>query len=335
MIGYYVHHVGSGHLHRAQAIARASNIPVVGLSSLARPAGWDGGWVRLPRDDEGPFPSDVTAGGRLHWVPLGDEGLLSRTAALSAWISQQRPRLLVADVSSEVAVLARLHGVPVVSVVLPGRRDDYAHLLGFGVSSALIAAWPPDATGMLPDLLSSVADRVRAVGAISRFGVPRPTRRRPGCPRVTVLLGRGGGAPSPEVLDDAQRQSPSWAWTVLGGEQGWQADPLPALLGADVVICQAGQNAIAEVAALRRPAVVIPADRPHHEQRVTARVLAGGGWPVRVEDSFPRSGWAERLDAVRNLDGTAWAGWCDGQGAYRAARAAAVCHDRAPAEAVA
>ena len=37
-----------------------------GRPLLARPpAGWDGGWVRLPRDDEGPFPSDVTAGGAL------------------------------------------------------------------------------------------------------------------------------------------------------------------------------------------------------------------------------------------------------------------------------
>jgi len=219
--------------------------------------------------------------------------------------------------------------------VLPGRRADPAHLLGFGVSSVLLAAWPEAARDMLPGLPSSVAGRVRPVGAISRFGVPAPTRRRPGPARVTVLLGRGGGAPSPEILDAAQRQSPSWAWTILGGEHGWLTDPLPALLDADVVVCQAGQNSIAEVAAVRRPAVLVPADRPHDEQRVTGRALAAGPWPVVVEDEFPRTGWGERLDAVRRLDGTSWSGWCDGRGAERAAQVLAAQHDRRSAGAVA
>ena len=52
-IGYYVHHQGHGHLHRAQAFAaawRSSGPEVVGLSTLPRPRAWDGPWVRLPRD---------------------------------------------------------------------------------------------------------------------------------------------------------------------------------------------------------------------------------------------------------------------------------------------
>jgi len=336
VIGYYVHHVGSGHLHRAQAIAQESRIPVVGLSSLPRPDGWVGEWVRLARDDQGPPDADVTAGGRLHWAPRDDDGLLSRTATLSSWIARRRPRLLVVDVSSEVAVLARLHGVPVVSMVLPGRRCDDAHLLGFGVSSALVAAWPATATEMLPGLPEIVARRVHHVGAISRFGVPSSRRPPIAGRRVTVLLGRGGGAPSAAALHEAQRQSPSWEWTVLGaGADGWRVDPLPALLGADVIVCQAGQNAIAEVAAVRCPAVVIPAERPHDEQRVTARALVAGGWPVRIEETFPASGWSERLEATRLLDGTAWSSWCDGEGVARAVRVLTLLHDRRPAGAVA
>src|SRR3954467_3947779 len=152
MIGYYIHHQGRGHLHRAEALVSALDEPVTGLSSLPRPSTWRGPWVELPRDDAISAPSDVTAGDQLHWVPLGDPGLRSRAAATSEWIERARPRGLGVDVSVEVALLARLHGLPVVSMVQPGRRTDSTHLLGYRASSALVAMWPPETTGMTPGL---------------------------------------------------------------------------------------------------------------------------------------------------------------------------------------
>jgi hypothetical protein len=89
------------------------------------------------------------------------------------------------------------------------------------------------------------------------------------------------------------------------------------LARADVVVTQAGENALAEVAACRKPAIVVPADRPHDEQRTTAGVLADGPWPVIVEPDFPLSGWAERLAAADRLDDARWSGWCDGKAARR------------------
>lgn len=329
MIGYYVHHVGRGHLHRATAVAAASTVPVVGLSSLPRPAGWKGEWVTLPRDDEGRHGGDVTAGGRLHWAPLQDAGLRSRMATLSSWIGNEGPRLLVADVSVEVALLARLHGLRVASFVLPGRRDDEAHLLGFGVSSVLLAAWPAGVPGLLPGLPAALASRVQHVGGLSRFPVaPSPRVRRPGPPRVTVLLGRGGGGPSRATLDAARAQTSQWQWTVLGGGLSvWTDDPFPVIRDADVVVSQSGQNSVAEVAAARRPALVVPATRPHAEQTTTARALASGGWPLEVEPTLPTDGWADRLERLRRLDGERWADWCDGRAAARAAEILRREHD--------
>lgn len=37
MIGYYVHHHGSGHLRRAQAVAAVWGHEITGLSTLPRP----------------------------------------------------------------------------------------------------------------------------------------------------------------------------------------------------------------------------------------------------------------------------------------------------------
>jgi hypothetical protein len=320
MIGYYVHHQGSGHLHRALAVAAELTVPVTGLSSLPRPPQWAGDWLQLPADDLGTAPEEATAGGHLHWVPLDDEGVRDRAAALSAWIATSRPALLVADVSVEVALLARLHGVRVVSLVMPGSRGDRPHQLGYGVSSALWAAWPPAARDLARDLVPADRARVTCVGGVSRFPVRPSGPRRPGPPRVTALLGDGGGQPGAAAWEDARAQTPDWEWTVLGRALGtWTSDPYAAICDADVVVTHAGQGAIADVAASRRPAVVIPADRPYGEQRATAEVLAAGGWPVRVEQTFPISGWRDRLEQVARLDGSAWSGWTDGHAASRVA----------------
>lgn len=321
-IGYYVHHVGRGHLHRASSIAAElarGGAVVTGLSTLPRPAAWPGAWVQLAPDDEGvdPVRDRVTAGDRLHWVPRHHAGLRDRAATVSAWIAGAAPRALVVDVSVEICLLARLHGVPVVSAVLPGLRDDAAHVLGADVADALLAFWPAEATGMVgPPGLEA---RVTAVGGLARYDVADPGPRRAGPPRATYLAGSGGHELDPAVLADAQRQAPEWVWTVLGGTAPWVDDPHAAIADADVVVTHAGQNALAEVAALRRPCVVVPQDRPHDEQRTTAGVLAAGPWPAIAREAFPTSGWAALLEEARGLDGSGWSSWCDGGAAARAA----------------
>ena len=106
---------------------------------------------------------------------------------------------------------------------------------------------------------------------------------------------------------------------MLGGPGEWRDDPSAAIDAASVVVIQAGESAVADVAARRRPAVVVPAPRPFDEQQTTGRALAAGPWPCRVEGHFPATGWSARLAEVAALDGQAWAGWCDGRAAERLA----------------
>ncbi len=314
-VGYYVHHVGRGHLQRARSLAahhaRTDGAPVTALSSLRRPDDWPGEWVDLPRDDDGDAVCPA-ARGRLHWAPLRHDGVRARAAAVSAWIERARPAAMVVDLSVEVLLLARLHGVPTVGVVLPGRRDDAAHRLGFDVADALVAFWPPQAHDMLRGVPYDVKDRVECLGALSRLPVadlPRP----PGERRAVLLLGGGGHDAAAEQLPDTIG---SWSWTVLGGARGtWAEDPSAALRAADVVVTHAGQNAIAEVAACRRPAVVVPQQRPHEEQATTGAVLRDGGWPAVVRATWPED--AAPLDRAATLDGAGWSGWCDGRAAAR------------------
>lgn len=316
MIGYYVHHHGSGHLHRALTVAPHLPGPVTGLSSLSRPESWSGPWIQLPRDDRAPTyaGADATANGVLHWAPLEDPGLRERMSVLSGWIDRHAPMAMVVDQSVEVGLLARLHGVPVVALTAPGRRTDAAHSLGFGAASAVVGAWPAGLTPrLLPGLEPLLAGRVQAVGAVSRFPVvpsrPPSARRRP---HAVLLAGTGGDGFTRHAVARAQEETPDWDWTVLSRTLGtWHADPAAVLASADVAVLHPGQNALAEVAALRVPAVVVPAPRPFQEQHVTAGALSDG-WPAVVVDPTPGSGWRDLLHEALFLDGEGWADWCDG-----------------------
>lgn len=328
MIGYYVHHHGRGHVTRAATLLPhlPAGTEVTGLSSLPRPSDWSQLWVQLDHDaDPDPFtlPTDPTAGGTFHWVPRDHGGLRSRMSTISRWIDATRPDVVVVDTSVEVATLCRLHGVPVVTLLQPGDRTDRPHVLGLGLADRLVAPWPADVADVVRGV-DPADPRLVHVGAFSRFDgrdlgeVPRAAD----APRHVVLLsGTGGSDLTSDVVDRVRASTPGWTWTVLDGTgDTWLDDPWTLLRSADVVVTHAGQNALAEVAAARRPAVVVPQERPHDEQRTSAAALrADGRLPVVVVDDLPTSGWPSLLDEVASLDGAVWALWNDGGGAERLA----------------
>ncbi len=321
MIGWYVHHHGRGHVHRAATIAAQLRTPVVGLSTLPAPEGWTGEWVRLAADADGSAPRDPTAGGVLHWAPLGHPGLRKRMALISEVLARPELRLVVVDVSVEVALLARLSGLPVVVVAQPGDRTDRPHRTAYDLAGKLLAPWPP-AGPPLPD-------RGVHVGAISRFDDREPPPP-PGRRRVLVLWGAGGTDVSPGDLHAAATATPGWTWDVVGPGQerpgptnlrwrGWCEDVWAALCDADVVVTHGGQNAVAEVAAARRAAVVVSQDRPHEEQHTTAAALGRAGIAV-VRSRWPVPGlWPSVLDEAVARGGEGWKHWSFGDGAARAA----------------
>ncbi|WNV87607.1 glycosyltransferase [Umezawaea sp. Da 62-37] len=338
MIAYYVHHHGSGHMHRAMSIARHLDGDVIGISSLDAPAHWPGRWTTLPDDAQGVDVThdDVSAGDTLHWAPRHHAGLRERMALVSAELRSGSVRLLVADVSVEIAVLARLHGVPVVVVAQPGRRTDRAHRTAYDLAEAIIAPWPRQPA---PDWPEAWSAKTAHVGAFSRFD-GRPTSPATAQRKVLVLWGAGGLAVSEAQLHAAAAATPEWHWDIAGppasgkapGPQppnlrhhGWVNDPWPLLDEAGVVITHAGQNALAEVAAARRPAVVIPQPRPFDEQHATSEALVHADLGV-VAPTWPEPDqWSAVLTSAQSR-GRDWSRWSGGDGA---ARAAAVLRDLA------
>ena len=283
MIGIYAHHHGSGHVQRALSVAAALHDEVTILTSARIGDGADPDPARirilpLPLDYDEPgagaaAAADPTAGGRLHWVPLRQAGLRRRMAALAEWIDRHEPTVFWSDISVEVTLGARLTGTPVVSTVLPGRRDDAPHALAHGVCAALVAGWPRAAGAPVP---AGATRPLVPVGGVSRFAGREPGRGAGPGARPRVLHLRGSGGDGHDARWDAVRDELGEVeWVSLGGPGGrWVADPWDELCRADVVVSAAGQSSIADLAAADAHLVVAPEERPFDEQDATADTLA-------------------------------------------------------------
>ena len=322
MIGYYVHHQGAGHVNTALAVIEHLKTPATVFSSLARPPGCRIPWIELADDDTGICPRDVDAHGTLHWVPVHDAGLASRAADIAGWVDQKRPALFVVDVSVEVALMARLGGVPVVVAAMPGLRNDRAHRLAYDLAEALIAPWSHEV--LAERWCGDWVRKAHFVGALSRFDDrSTPPRRhvadaRGG--RGLLLWGTGGKAPSASELDAMVRATPSWSWDLravhggLPGPQVWQA-----LCDADVVVSHGGLNSVAEIAAARAPAVLIADRRPFSEQQHTVQALDKANIALGL-DSWPApERWPRLLRQALRIGGSGWRRWSYGDAAERAA----------------
>jgi UDP-N-acetylglucosamine--N-acetylmuramyl-(pentapeptide) pyrophosphoryl-undecaprenol N-acetylglucosamine transferase len=276
--------------------------------------------VPLPRDDAGSLIRGETAGGALHWAPCGDGGLRERMRAIADWIDAARPSAVVVDVSVEVATLARLFGVPVIVVAMPGARTDAPHEWVYRLADHILACWPR--TLYEPAWLRPHRAKTSYVGGISRFdGRDRPVGPRDGR-QVVVLGGAGGSQLDLAAVRDCADQMPSHRWHAVGvSADTWVQDPWPQLCAADVVVAHAGEGSIADVAAAARPAVIVPQPRPFDEQNTTAVVLKNAGlavvrprWPLAAE-------WPDVLQEVRRCDARRWRRWKTMGAARRAAAA--------------
>ena len=309
MIGMYAHHHGSGHMHRCRAIQR--ELRAMGYEcEILSTAGGDVPLV----DDASDAPRELrsgramTAGGTLHYAPYGSPQIASRFAQIAKWVADNQPEAFYVDVSNEVAAFVRLMGIPVVVHAMPGARGDAPHQLAYAQADAIVAAWPDWVP--VPEHLRAHADRLHAVGGISRLTPREGVQRDPN--HVVVMAGLGGSTWSPEDWAAVEAACPEYRFTFLGGDNHVD-DPTELLQSAGIAVTAGGQNSVADLAATDTPAVILPQPRPFAEQKLGAKVLDG---LATVRNAFPApEEWPELL---RRRD-TDWARWQTEGAARRAA----------------
>ena len=250
----------------------------------------------------------MTAGGTLHYAPYGSSQIASRFAQIAKWVADNQPEAFYVDVSDEVAVFVRLLGIPVVVHAMPGARGDAPHQLAYAQADAIVAAWPDWVP--VPEHLRAHADRLHAVGGISRLTPSEGVQRDPN--HVVVMAGLGGSTWSPEDWAAVEAACPEYRFTFLGGDNHVD-DPTELLQSAGIAVTAGGQNSVADLAATNTPAVILPQPRPFAEQKLGAKVLDG---LVTVRNAFPApEEWPELLRR-RETD---WARWQTEGAARRAA----------------
>jgi hypothetical protein len=288
------------------------------LSSLPAPDA-DRPWVDLPMDSLADTFVDPTANGTLHWVPRHDAGLRRRMAIIADCIDANDPDLMVVDVSVEVATLCRLLGVPTVVVAMRGDRSDRAHRSAYDAATALLASWPAEFA--VSEWPKDWRDKTFHAGAITRFAdrTPAPVDNSGGAPRVLVLWGAGGAGRPTAAIAAAADAAAEWEWRVANAPADDPDALWKQLNWADVVVTHGGQNAVAEVAAARRPAVIIAESRPHSEQSETVRALGDAGLAVGLQGWPPPARWPELLESAHAIGGARWDRWTSGNAAARAA----------------
>jgi hypothetical protein len=238
-------------------------------------------------------------------------------AAVAAWVGRARPALLVSDVSVEITMLVRALGVPVAAVVMAGDRRDRPHQTGYDAATSLFAAWSAEVQPVV-GWRTEWNPKTVHLGAFSRFD-GCPVSAPPGDRRVTVLWGRGGTTLTDDDFASAAVATPTWSWSLCH-----ETDPqrvLAQIQGADVVVCHAGQNVLAEVAAARRPAVIVPEARPHDEQHHLVVALRSLGLATGLTTWPQPAAWEGLLENAIPSPPDSWSRWNDGHGATRFAQA--------------
>lgn len=298
MIGVYVHNRGRGHLHRA--------LPVMGA---LQERGFDVTMLISGRVDDGLCPPDT----RVVHLPCepdpagaaGELPIAARRAAVT-WLDRSRPRAFWVDSSPAMSLAAGMTGIPIVSTLPPGVREDEPHRLRVRAAERLIGAWPP---GVHQDTLRKIETPVAEIGGLSRFETrarePREPRRRP---RVVHLNGSGTGGDHRfwRAVRTTVRDLGVAEWLEMGGPDGsWHEDPWPELCSADVVVTSAGEASVADAACADVPLVVVPGRRPHGVQDATADALSPlpGVTVLRYGDGPTAVGRAVCRQLERSRDG--------------------------------
>ena len=342
-IGYYVHHHGRGHTNRARQIIAHLNHPVTVFSSsphVQEP--WVGNQVtvvELPSDVEVNKPVVQDWPEALHYAPLDTQGIRERMLRLAQWAAAPGPRLLVVDVSVEVALFMRLMSVPTVIVRQSGQRTDPPHRAAYQSCRALLA--PYAAALEEPDTPDWIRNKTFYASGFSRYAgrslSPGDARQQLGMasaqPTVVVMSGWGGRGNPLANIAEAARQCPAWQWWVVGPAPavpdqlpknmnvvGAVADTFPYLVAADVVVGSAGNNTVMEVATAGTPYISIPEARPFDEQQRKAEALARTGGALVVPHWPKPEQWPELLARAQNLNARALTKLVDPEGAKKAAQ---------------
>ncbi|EDM35931.1 hypothetical protein PBAL39_23027 [Pedobacter sp. BAL39] len=314
-IAFYIHHHGLGHLTRAMEIMkRFPDHEMIFMGSnlhfqSALPANVR--VVHLPLDVANEtdtyyheeLPSDI-----FHYAPLNVSGIRDRMSIMTELFRDEFPMILIVDVSVEVALLARLCGIPTIVMRQHGKRGDLPHRLAYQSAELLIAPYP---RSMYRGNEDEAYAKTLFTGGFSKFNVNgNPAKEIPN--HIAILLGGGGSSLNSSVITEIATTCPNHFFHILGKISGDAPDltnttwyghldqPQSIIEQCTMVIGNTGHNTVMEVASLNKRFIGIPEQRPFEEQLDKAEAISSRrGIHILLPEHLPETNWNNLLETLQ------------------------------------
>ncbi|MFC4211233.1 glycosyltransferase [Pedobacter lithocola] len=314
-IAFYIHHHGSGHLMRTLQIVKAlKNHQVIlmgsGLKALTElPSNIKVAHLPLDIADE----NENTSVGNIksmafHYAPIGIKGIRNRVALMTEVFQKNYPLILVIDVSVEVALLARLAGIPTIIMRQHGNRTDLPHQLAYDSAELLIA---PFSNEMYVGEKDNAYKKTVFTGGFSRFdSVENNVNINQNT--VCILVGNGGTSITEMFIKSIALSCNKFHFKVLGLEQnksnrlanleflGQVVNPAETIKEANIIIGNTGHNTVMEAASLNKRFVGIPENRPFDEQIEKAKSIQNrAGIKIVSPNELLKTDWLLLLENIK------------------------------------
>lgn len=295
MLAYYAHQHGNGHSNYAQIFARHSDykMPVFTSSKFRFDPEVD--VIFMPAEDPdgtGVGADIIPHPDYLHYSPVGQKSIQERSALFLNEIIKHSIRLVIVDLSVEIAALCRSASVPYAYVRLPGNRNDPGHLQAFQGATFLLAYYPAELDG--PEIPQWIKDKTIYTGFFSKFekiGNTIPVTP----PVVRIFTGNGGNSSLLNSLPTLAARFKEYSVEVYGTLsndiyadnlifKGIHPDPGVAMQEASVILANCGLNLTSEILSLGKSFISIPEERPYNEQNAMHRFLTDAGLALDISN---------------------------------------------------
>jgi len=226
------------------------------------------------------------------------------------------PMILIVDVSVEVALMARLCGIPTIIMRQHGNREDLPHRLAYQSAELLIA---PYHKSMYRGKADGALAKTVFTGGFSKFtATENPAEEISN--HIAIMLGSGGSSLNSRGITEIINTCPDHFFHILGKTDGDAPDlvnatwhghlelPQSIIEGCRIVIGNTGHNTVMEVASLKKRFIGIPEHRPFGEQLDKAEAIRSRqGIHILLPEQLAETNWKHLFATLQEQE----ADWTD------------------------
>ncbi|MGB3591424.1 MAG: glycosyltransferase [Nonlabens sp.] len=303
MIGYYAHGQGYGHSNYADLMADRLGSHLAIFTDSDFNFRKKSRVIKLPNEDVDGTELKVIKCEKpkfLHHNPLGLKKIQQRSHTILDQVIYRNIRLMLVDVSVEVATLCRVSSIPYAYRRMPGERNDLPHLEAYRGAVFLFAYYPKSCeSSSTPDW---VVDKTYYLGFIGENSIEKSGALGKGLEsikeieNILVIQGKGGHNLSRSRIEKLIKDFRSAQIHTIGcfddvpeaanyTHHGFVDNIKKYVQQADVIFTACGSSTVSNLLGMGRKFICMPQNRPFNEQDCIGDFLVENKLAVKLYDN--------------------------------------------------